>query len=107
MSTSPGFAASAPDRAARRDSVARAAERRALRVLPIGGKRSAAAWPFSISTARCSSSIAGCSFPKVTTGVDLILPSSHRGAPEDVEAIVLTHGHEDHIGRFPTSCGSS
>jgi ribonuclease J len=36
-------------------------------------------------------------------GVDLILPDfeSIRGRLEQVEAIVLTHGHEDHIGGVP------
>ena len=36
-------------------------------------------------------------------GVDLILPDFEylTGRLEDVEAIVLTHGHEDHIGAVP------
>src|SRR3954465_4034216 len=36
-------------------------------------------------------------------GVDLILPdfSSIRGRLDDVVAVVLTHGHEDHIGGVP------
>jgi ribonuclease J len=36
-------------------------------------------------------------------GIDLILPdwSSIRGRLDDVEALVLTHGHEDHIGATP------
>src|SRR5215211_3260095 len=36
-------------------------------------------------------------------GVDLILPDfeSIRHRLEDVEALVLTHGHEDHIGATP------
>ncbi|REE99229.1 ribonuclease J [Thermomonospora umbrina] len=36
-------------------------------------------------------------------GVDLILPDFDyiRGRLDDVEAIVLTHGHEDHIGGVP------
>ncbi|MEC9052510.1 MAG: MBL fold metallo-hydrolase, partial [Actinomycetota bacterium] len=36
-------------------------------------------------------------------GVDLILPdwSSISDRLEDVEALVLTHGHEDHIGATP------
>ena len=36
-------------------------------------------------------------------GVDLILPdfSSLEGRLDDIEAMVLTHGHEDHIGAVP------
>ncbi len=36
-------------------------------------------------------------------GVDLILPdfSAIRGRLDDIEAVVLTHGHEDHIGAVP------
>ncbi len=36
-------------------------------------------------------------------GVDLILPDFEpiRGRLDDIEAVVLTHGHEDHIGAVP------
>ncbi len=36
-------------------------------------------------------------------GIDLILPdfSSIRDRLDDIEGIVLTHGHEDHIGGVP------
>ncbi|MFI8778052.1 ribonuclease J [Brachybacterium paraconglomeratum] len=36
-------------------------------------------------------------------GIDVILPdfTSIRGRLDDIEAIVLTHGHEDHIGGVP------
>jgi ribonuclease J len=43
----------------------------------------------------------GLSFPNADMpGVDLVLPDFEyvRGRLDDVEAVVLTHGHEDHIG---------
>ncbi len=46
----------------------------------------------------------GVLFPEADQpGVDLILPdfSAIRDRLDDVEAIVLTHGHEDHIGGVP------
>ena len=47
---------------------------------------------------------AGVLFPEETQpGVDLILPDFGpiRGRMDDIQAIVLTHGHEDHIGAVP------
>ena len=46
----------------------------------------------------------GVLFPEESQpGVDLILPDFDyiRRRLDDVEAIVLTHGHEDHIGAVP------
>ncbi len=46
----------------------------------------------------------GVLFPEENhPGVDLILPDfdTIRGRLDDVEALVLTHGHEDHIGATP------
>ncbi|MBP2436156.1 ribonuclease J [Microbacterium amylolyticum] len=82
-----------------------ALEAGALRVTPLGGLgevgRNMAVYEFGgkLLIVDC-----GVLFPEEhQPGVDLILPdmSSLKGRLDDIVAVVLTHGHEDHIGAVP------
>ncbi|TCJ28993.1 ribonuclease J [Nocardioides jejuensis] len=77
----------------------------ALRVIPLGGLgevgRNMTAFEYA---GRLLIVDCGVLFPEENhPGVDLILPdwSSIRSKLDAVEALVLTHGHEDHIGATP------
>ena len=77
----------------------------ALRVLPLGGLgeigRNCAVLEFG---GRLLVIDCGVLFPEAhQPGVDVVLPDfSHlAGRLDDIEAVVLTHGHEDHIGAVP------
>ena len=77
----------------------------ALRVVPLGGLGEVGR-NMTVFEHRGRLLIVDCGvlFPEDhQPGVDLILPDFEyiRGRLDDVEAIVLTHGHEDHIGGVP------
>ncbi|MCW2582308.1 MAG: beta-lactamase domain protein [Klenkia sp.] len=77
----------------------------ALRVLPLGGLgeigRNCAVLEFG---GRLLVIDCGVLFPEAhQPGVDVVLPDFSHVADrlDDIEAVVLTHGHEDHIGAVP------
>jgi len=76
-----------------------------LRVLPLGGLGEIGK---NMTVIECDGRIVvvdtGLMFPTAEMhGIDLVLPdfSYLRDRAEDIEAIVLTHGHEDHVGALP------
>ncbi|MGH2835713.1 MAG: MBL fold metallo-hydrolase, partial [Solirubrobacteraceae bacterium] len=76
-----------------------------LRVLPLGGLGEIGK---NMMVVEYEGSIAvidvGLRFPTAEMlGIDLVLPdfSYLRDRVEDIEAIVITHGHEDHLGALP------
>ncbi len=77
----------------------------ALRVLPLGGLGEIGKNMTVIEYAgRIVVVDTGLRFPTTDMlGIDLVLPdfSYLRGRVDDIEAIVITHGHEDHLGALP------
>jgi ribonuclease J len=76
-----------------------------LRVLPLGGLGEIGK---NMTVVECDGRIVvvdtGLRFPTTDMlGIDLVLPdfSYLRERAEDIEAIVITHGHEDHVGALP------
>ncbi len=76
-----------------------------LRVLPLGGlgeigkNMTVVEFDGRLLIVDC-----GVRFPTAEmVGIDLVLPdfSYLRGRLDDIEAIVITHGHEDHLGALP------
>jgi ribonuclease J len=77
----------------------------ALRVLPLGGLGEIGK---NMTVVECDGRIAvvdvGLRFPTADMmGIDLVLPDFAylRQRAADIEAIVVTHGHEDHVGALP------
>src|SRR5439155_8844415 len=91
-----------PSRAARRDRHVSAS---AVRVLPLGGLGEIGK---NMTVVECDGRIVvvdvGLRFPTADMlGIDLVLPDFAylRERAQDIEAIVVTHGHEDHLGALP------
>jgi len=77
----------------------------AVRVLPLGGLGEIGK---NMTVVECDGRIvvvdAGLRFPTAEMlGIDLVLPdfSYLRDRAADIEGIVITHGHEDHLGALP------
>jgi ribonuclease J len=76
-----------------------------VRILPLGGLGEIGKNMTAVETdGRIVIVDTGLMFPTADMlGIDLVLPdfSSLRERADDIEAIVLTHGHEDHVGALP------
>jgi ribonuclease J len=85
--------------------VQEALKRLSIEIIPLGGTGEIGK---NMNVVRCNGQIivvdAGISFPtEELPGVDLVMPDptyllEHS---EEVQAIILTHGHEDHVGALP------
>jgi ribonuclease J len=77
----------------------------AVRILPLGGLGEIGKNMTAVEhEGRIVVIDTGLMFPTAEMlGIDLVLPdfSSLRDRVDDIEAIVLTHGHEDHVGALP------
>ena len=95
------------DSARRADGLTRASERVSskLRVLPLGGLGEIGKNMTVVEQdGRIVVVDVGLRFPTPEmVGIDLVLPdfSYLRERAKDIEAIVITHGHEDHLGALP------
>src|SRR5712692_8382391 len=76
-----------------------------MRIIPLGGVGEVGKNMTVVETeGSCVVIDAGLAFPRDEhLGVDLILPDFAylRERAESVRAVVLTHGHEDHVGALP------
>ncbi len=81
------------------------------RIVPLGGLGEVGK---NMTVVECDDGLvvidAGLSFPRDEhLGVDLVLPDFEylRERRSDIRAVVLTHGHEDHVGALRTCCARS